>query len=395
MFGYIGEHVGFYATLTDNNATEPLAEPEYFNQEQGAVWKTGSQGGIDFSEMRGGMTASVKWGSLGLMNDRIMWGDHYHGSNILSGKAPAFPYVQLHLNPARWFDFNYIHGWLNSGIVDSTRSHMDGDIYREVYYNKYIAANLFTFIPWRGLNISFGNSIIYSDVGVQPLYLIPFLFYNAVDAVRTGYVDYAGSNSQLFFNISSRNVRHLHLYVSFFVDEWKTKRLTDPELSNFTSLKTGFRLDGFPVANLALTGEYTRTMPMTYDHYISTTTFRSNDYCLGHYLRENSQEFYIGLDYKPLRGLLISASWTLAQHGTDVPYRVDAGYNVAAVPFLSPVTWENNEVALSARYEYTSGGFFFARYVFSSRTGEDQNPYEPAEMRGRTNNFQAGINLGF
>ncbi len=393
MFGYIGKNFGFYANLRDNNASAPMAKPEYFTLEQGAVYKYMDNGSVDYSEMRGGIVASVSWGSIGVLNDRMVWGDNYHGANILSGKAPAFPYIQLHLNPAKWFDFNYMHGWLNSNVIDSSRSYYTGDIYRLVYRNKFIAANMFTFIPWRGLNLSFGNSIIYSDIGVNPLYLIPFLFYNSADASKSNYVDYAGSNSQLFFNFSSRQIRHLHLFISFFIDEWKMSRVMNKDQHNFTSLKAGFRLSDFPVRNLSFTAEFTRTMPMTYDHYIPTTTFASGNYVLGNYLRENSQEIYAAISWKPLRGVLINASYTMAEHGDDVPYRIDAGYAVDEVPFMKNKTWQNHAFGISARYEFVNNGYFFVEYLNSNRQGEER--FQPAVMMGTTNTFLTGINIGF
>ncbi|MCX6306294.1 MAG: hypothetical protein NT040_15120 [Bacteroidetes bacterium] len=393
MFGYIGKNFGFYANLRDNNASSAPAEPKYFTLEQGAVYKPGSKKGVDFSEMRGGMVASVSWGSVGIINDRMEWGDNYHGANILSGKAPAFPYIQLHLNPVKWFDFNYIHGWLNSNVIDSSRSYYSGDIYRQIYRNKYIAANMFTFIPWRGLNLSFGNSIIYSDISVNPVYLIPFLFYNSVDATKNNYVDYAGSNSQLFFNFSSRQIRHLNLFISLYIDEWKMSRMMKKDQHNFTSLKAGFRLSDFPLQNVSFTAEYTRTQPMTYDHYLPTTTFASNDYALGNYLRENSQEIYLAISFHPLRGLLINSSYTIARHGDDFPYRIDAGYVNDQVPFLKNITWQNHSFELSARYEFVSNGYFFVRYLNSDREGDTR--YQPAVMNGRTNTLMTGINFGF
>ena len=393
MFGYVGKNFGFYANIRDNDESTPLAKPVYFTQVQGQVYKNMEKGAVNYSEMRGGIIASVNWGSIGIMNDRVVWGDNYHGANILSGKAPAFPYIQLHLNPAKWFDFNYMHGWLNSNIIDSSRSYYIDGVYRQTIRNKYIAANMFTFIPWRGLNLSFGNSIIYSDININALYFIPFLFYNAVDASRTNYVDYAGSNSQMFFNISSRQIRHLHLFVSLYIDEWKTSRVMDKTKNNFTSLKAGFRLSDFPVQNLSLTAEYTRTMPMTYDHYIATTTFASNDYVLGNYLRENSQEIYIALAWRPLRGVLINTSYTLAQHGDEFRYRNNAGYTVDGIPFLKNKTWQNSAFELSARYEFVNNGYFFVQYLNGEQQGDVR--YNPAFMRGKTNTLLCGVNVGF
>ncbi len=393
MFGYIGKNFGFYANLRDNDASTAMAKPAYFTLEQGQVYKNMGNGRVNYSEMRGGIVASVSWGSIGIVNDRVAWGDNYHGANILSGKAPAFPSIQLHLNPARWFDFNYMHGWLNSNVVDSSRSYMVDGVYRTVFRNKYIAANMFTFIPWRGLNISFGNSIIYSDVNVNPLYLIPFLFYNAVDASKNNYNNDGGSNSQMFFNISSRQIRHLQLYMSLFIDELKASRITDPDLLNFTSWKAGFALSGYPIRNLTFMAEWTKTNPMTYKHYIATTTYASNDYCMGHYLRDNSMEVYLALQCKPIRGLTLKASGTLAQHGTDLPYSYDKEYIIDGVPFFGEKVWENLELAIMARYEYINNAFFFLEYSRASHAGDIQ--YNPAFLHGTTDNFMVGLNLGF
>jgi len=393
MFGYIGKNFGFYANLRDNDASTAMAKPAYFTLEQGQVYKNMGNGRVNYSEMRGGIVASVSWGSIGIVNDRVMWGDNYHGANILSGKAPAFPSIQLHLNPAKWFDFSYMHGWLNSNVVDSSRSYTVDGVYRTVFRNKYIAANMFTFIPWRGLNISFGNSIIYTDVSVNPLYLIPFLFYNAVDASKNNYSNDGGSNSQMFFNISSRQIRHLNLFVSLFIDELKASRITDPALLNFTSWKAGLALSGYPIRNLTFMAEWTKTNPMTYKHYIATTTYASNDYCLGHYLRDNSMEIYLALQWKPIRGLTLKASGTLAQHGTDLPYSYDKDYQVDGVPFLGEKVWENQELAIMARYEYINNAFFFLEYSRASHAGDVQ--YNPAFLHGTTDNFTIGLNLGF
>ncbi|MBE0646697.1 MAG: hypothetical protein IH596_02815 [Bacteroidales bacterium] len=393
MFGYIGKNFGFYANLRDNNESVGLEYPEYFTLRGGHVYKGNPNGGVDYFEMKGGVTVSWNWGSVGLLNDRFTWGNNYHGANILSEKAPPYPYLYLHLKPVKWLEFSYMHGWLNSNVIDSSRSYYSGDVYRVVYRNKYIAANMFTVTPWKRLNISFGNSIIYSDINVNPLYLIPFMFFNAVDATKNSYNNNGGSNSQLFFDISSRQIRHLHLYVTLFIDELKMSRVTDPDLQNFTSWKAGFKVSDFPLSNLSFTFEWTKTNPMTYKHYISTTSFASNNYNMGNYLRDNSREYYFALAYKPIRGLFVQASYTLAAHGDDYPYDYSSPIPVDQVPFIKNKTWQNSEVAVSARYEYTANGYFFLEYLNSSRMGDVR--YQPGFMHGKTNTIVAGVNVGF
>ena len=393
VFGYIGRNFGFYVSLRDNEESVSMAKPEYFTLNQGQVYKNKPGGGVYFSEMRGGITVAWNWGSFGLMNDRFEWGNNYHGANILSGKAPAFPYIQLHIKPVKWLDFNYIHGWLNSNVIDSSRSYLTAnDDYRVVYRNKYIATNMFTITPFKQLNISFGNSIIYSDINVNPYYLIPFMFFNALDGTRVGYTDAASSNSQLFFDISSRQIRHLHLYVTLFIDELKMSRVTDPDLHNFTSWKAGFRLSDLPWRNLFFTFEWTKTNPGTYQHYIPATTYASNDYWMGHYLRDNSFEYYFALGYKPIRGLTLEASYALAAHGDDFTYD-HKGPSIVTQPYMKNKTWQNSEVAVRARYEYTANAYFFLEYLNTARTGDVR--YQPVFMHGKTNTIVAGVNVGF
>ena len=391
MFGYIGKNFGFYASLRDNNESVGLEYPEYFTFRQGQIYKPGSKSGVDFSEMKGGVVVSWNWGSFGLVKDRIMWGNNYHGANILSGKAPSFPYILLHLRPAKWIDFTYIHGWLNSNVIDSSRSYFEGNSYRVVYRNKYIAANMFTLIPWRGLNVSFGNSIVYSDVNIQPAFLIPFMFFNSIDATNSDLNNDAGQNSQIFFDISSRQIRHLHLWVTLFIDELKVSRVFSQDALNWTSWKAGFRVNDFPLQNVSFTVEWTKTNPITYKHYIQTTTFSSSDYCMGNYLRDNSQEIYLALAFKPLRGLHLNASYTIAQHGDEYPD--NRSYDYTTLRFIKNKTWQNSEVAVSARYEYTANGYFFLEYLNSAREGDVV--YQPGFMHGKTNTIVAGVNIGF
>jgi len=392
-FIYIGKYFGGYASLRDNYATKLLSQPEYFTQETGGVYKINEGGRIggDWSEMRGGLNVSWKWGSFGIMKDFFVWGNNYHGSNILSGHAPSFPYIQLHLKPAKWFEFNYIHGWLACKVIDSTESYYVDETFREVYHKKYIATNIFTLTPFKRLNISFGNSIIYSGE-INPAFLIPFMFFKSVDH-SSYFSNHAGSNAQMFFDISSRQIKHLHLYISLFIDELKMSRILNSDEHNFTSWKFGFRLSDFPVQNLAFTGEYTMTQPGTYQHFISTTSYTSNRYNMGHYMRDNSQEIYAAISWKPLRGLYFITSYTVAEHGDDIIYGDVSGSDITKVPLLKNKTWQNYQFEFKARYELVSGIYFWLQYLNTNRKGDLR--FGPEIMRGKTNTFVAGVNIGF
>ncbi len=322
-YGNIGKHWGVYSSLRDNHESELFDLPTYLNQQTGGSIKLDDKGsGGDYEEIKGGITYSWAWGSLGLIKDNISWGNNYNGANIISTKAPSFPFLKLHINPVKWFDFNYIHGWLTSLVVDSLQSYKYNYGTRIVYYPKYFAANMFTLTPFKRLNISFGNSIVYSDNnGINPGYLIPFMFFDAIDHSQNGMNNYAGQNSQMFFDISSRQIKHLNLYTSVYIDEINISNMWNPQKeSNFISFKGGFSYSGFPLQNLCLIAEYTRTNPMTYQHFIPTTTYMSDGYNMGNYLRDNSQEYFFALKYKLIRGLNATLSYDFAEKGPEYPY---------------------------------------------------------------------------
>jgi hypothetical protein len=75
--GYI-QKWGFYASLRDNHEKPLLGKAEYLTKREGGHLK----GRTDWSEMQGGITYSWKWGSAGLVKDRLQWGNNYNGANI-------------------------------------------------------------------------------------------------------------------------------------------------------------------------------------------------------------------------------------------------------------------------------------------------------------------------
>lgn len=401
LYGYLGKNVGFYSNVRDNNENRLMIAPDYFVQKDGAPVKNFGNKGVDYSEARGGITLDWKWGTIGLLKERVEWGLGYNGTNIQSGRIPSFPMIKFQLKPNRWFEFNYYHGWLVSDIVDSAQTYQTNRTTRIVYFKKFIAANMFTVYPIKHLNISVGNSIVYTNEngsGPMAVYLIPFLFYKSVDLTLSSYhIDgNSSNNNQFFFNVSSRNVKHLHLYFSLFADDISIKYFYDKDLYNSFSYKVGFRLSNILNKNIALTGEYTMTNPYVYQHQIETQNYTSKWYNMGHYLRDNSQEFYVSINYIPIRGLAFGMSLSVAQHGDD--YNInDPGTEPHSDPILKNIIWQNQQFQFSTRYEIASNTYLFANFNAQNITGQQDKieKYTPEYYWGKTNTITAGLNIGF
>ncbi len=404
---YIGGNWSVYASLRDNyQSGQRLAQPTWLTQEQGGVYKgqTGGGGGGEFSEMRGGITYQWNWGTLGFIKDHVQWGDHQNGSNILSGRTPSFPMIKLHMSPARWIELNYFHGWLVSEAIDSVNSYFhENGFPRTTHRRSYIAANMFTIKPFERLHLSFGNSIVYGDMDVQPGYLIPFFFYKSV--VHTIHRGTSYQNSAMYINVSSRQIRHLHLYATYFVDEFSIRRVTDPERHNFTGFKGGFSLTDWPLRNVFVGAEYTFTNPITYLHDQATTQFRSNRYNLGHYLEDNAEEFFAQIRIYPGSTFRLGASWTYARKGNHYEYiRGRRDPRIDQMPVLEDITWTKNQLALDATVFPLPNLRVFARYTLSDVQGYEAdgesaqyylNLFSPSYLHGKNNILELGFGMGF
>lgn len=395
--------LGIYASLRDNFVSKLFEEPTYFTQRTGAAYKKneGDRGGADFSEMRAGITYAWKWGDVGLVKDHFVWGNNYNGSNIFSGRTPSFPHLRLHLNPVKWLDFNYVHGWLVSEVIDSAASYIDNGYRRWVYKPKYMAANMITITPFKRLNISLGNSIIYNDLGgVHAAYLIPVAFFKSMDHTVSHGIE--NQNSQMYIDVSSRQIKNLHLYGSLFVDEFSITRLRVKEEHNFLSWKGGFVVYNLPLKNSHFHFEFTQTTPLTFKHRINGTTFESNKYNLGHYLRDNSREVFLAFNYKPVPRLRTSISYTFAEHGNEYAYVRSA--MVGKYPILDSITWKSSVVSLLAEYQFVNNCYVYVGYDISNiqtfdvedKTAQEyMDLYTSAFFQGKTNTLRFGFNIGF
>lgn len=378
----------FFASLQDNHQDPLTGRPEYLTRERGGHIK----GGTDFSEMKGGIGYEWKWGDISFLKDAPVWGSGYAGTNILSGRAPSFMQVRLHLRPVKWAEMTWFHGWLNSMVVDSARSfwvtNAYGTDYREVYHTKYIAANIFTITPVKGLHLSAGNSVIYSDSRLTPYYLMPLFFYKSVDHGINSGID--NSNSQMFLDVSSRNIPYLHLYGTLFIDELSTSRFTTSDY-NFFSWKGGMRTGNFPfLPDLWLTAEGTFTYPLTYQHYVPVLTFENQGYNLGHWLRDNSRSWYLSASYRPVRGMNITLWHEWSERGPD--YQSLGGPRVG-LPYLNPVEWKNSSSGLKVVYLVTGEVQATLSVTRSNITGEES--WTAPWLYGKTTSLTAGLVWGF
>ena len=405
----IAKHLSIWGSIRDNSWSgqgvdnSKITKPGYLNNLAGVQYKEANYGG-DFSDSRGGISLYTWWGSIGVQRERIQWGDAQHCSNILSAHNPAVPMVTLQLTPCKWFQFDYFHAWLPSNVIDSTYWYAEQQTATETQReyrpaNKFMAANMFTFMPIKYVQFSFGNSIVYAERNVQAAYFIPIAFFKSLDHLLTKGLGTENQNSQAFASISVRPTDHLRLYGSFFLDEFKFARLkqSNPE-KNPVSYLVGFNWSGWPVKGLALRGEFMRSYIATYEHSIKVLDFTSNSYQMGHYMGANSQSIWLQLSYRPTRSLRLTLDYTNDTKYTAYDYiRGDIRTIISQKPF-DQIIWQNDEVKLRAVYEVFNNCYAHVDFMYSNARAKEQTDldlYSPVYLQGKKFTFTCGLSFGF
>ena len=449
----IAKHLSIWGSLRDNSWSGDWLSDKYYasdnarmqgarihygasNQQPallpmaGVQYKEANYGG-DFSDSKGGISLYSWWGSIAIQRENIRWGDAYHSSNILSGRAPAVPMVSLQLTPCKWFQFDYFHAWLTSNVLDSTYYYLENTTKDSVQVknyrpmNKFMAANMFTFTPIKQLSFSLGNSVIYAEQNIQAAYLIPIAFYKSLDHLLTKGVNTQNQNSQFFASLSVRPVEHLHLYGSFYLDEFSLKRLKrSNKENNPISYLVGFNWSGWPIKGLSLKGEFMRSYIACYTHSIDALTWQSNSYDMGHYMEDNAQSIYAELAYRPIRGMLIKMSYThdtkynsyayLRRYRTSTEDIRDGGISetLAQKPFDHAI-FRNEVLRLDGIYEVHPNMYMTLAVEYNNARGFDNqktdaiksedigdaqyylNKYMPSYYQGKNITVSASFSFGF
>ena len=405
----IAKHLSIWGSIRDNSWSgqgidgSKITKQGYLNNLPGVQYKEANYGG-DFSDSRGGISLYMWWGSIGVQRERITWGDAQHCSNILSAHNPAVPMFTIQLTPCKWFQFDYFHAWLPSNVIDSTYWYSEQQTatgtqreYRPA--NKFMAANMFTFMPCKYVQFSFGNSIVYAERNVQAAYFIPIAFYKSLDHLLTKGLHTENQNSQAFATITVRPTDHLRLYGSFFIDEFKLARLKkdNPE-HNLYSYLVGFNWSGWPVKGLALRGEFVRSNIATYEHSIKVLDYTSNSYQMGHYMGSNAQSIFVQLAYRPTRSLRLTLDYTNNTKYTAYDYiRGDIKTIISQKPF-DEVIWREDVVTFKALYEVFNNCYAHVDLTYNNARATDAevlNRYTPAYMQGKNFTFTCGLSFGF
>ena len=371
LYGYIGNSIGFSFNYRDNSETGATVDmTKHFTPVTGViVAKESSSDNIQYSEAHAILATDWSWGEVSIGKDFMEWGYGESGKLVLSDTAPSFPFIRLDLRLTSWLRFNYFHAWLNSDVVDSASSYPTyitsdpNQSTRELFINKYLASHTIIVTPVKGLDVSLGESMIYSDK-LEIGYLIPINFFKLTDHYLSSANINVGGNAQFFLGVSSRDhLKNTHLYGTWFIDEITLEGLFDKmKQRNQFGFSLGGSITDLPVDNLTAVLEYTKIYPFVYSHYIPTLLYTNASYVMGDWMGNNADRIYASLNYRFIRGLQGTIWGQYIRKG-------DAGtpeeqYSQPQPPFLFGLRTNYTYFGIDLKYEITHE--LFVRSTFQN-----------------------------
>lgn len=379
-YGYITDALGVSFDFRDNaeeganiDKTKRFTPVTGVNARSSSNILDYSENKIEYSESKGIIATDWTWGSFAIGKEFMEWGYAENGLIVLSQKAPSFPFIRLDIYPIDWLGFNYFHAWLSSDVVDSS------DIYytetgteRISFRKKFIASHTLFIRPTKGLKLSIGESIVYSD-DLEIMYLIPVMFFRLADHYLSRQKNNAGNNAQFFGAISSRNhIKNTHLYGSFFIDEITLTGLFDSfKQRNQFGFTLGASVVDLPLDNLTLTLEYSKIYPFVYNNFIKTITYENASYLLGHWMGNNDDQVYGSIKYRFLRGLEASMWARYIRKGEAG--KVDDQYEQPQPPFLFGLRTNFTYLGAMVKYEIIHELFFRIRYQYMKTSQQQED----------------------
>ena len=391
FYGYFPEGWGYSLNFRDNHETGENIDKERRNSPlPGINISKVDENGIQYSVVNAEVNYNWGIGNLSIGKYYLNLGSGRAGQLILSDKAPSFPIVRLDIKPVKWLSFIYFHGWLKSNIPDSSTYRITSVEGRESIsdISKYIASHMLSFYIVEDISLSIGESIVYSG-SVEPIYLIPVMFFRLADHYLSSSGSNTGDNAQMFADASYRiQPIKSKIYGSIFIDELSLEKVFNGENLSSLGYTIGTEFSDLLISNSSFVIEYSRLQPFVYTNSNDAQTYSSHTYQLGHWIGSNADMIYLSYNQMILRGFNLKLSAYYFRKGqTEDP---EQQYQLPYPPTLYGERRNEFNLNLTGTWQPINNLFLKAFYQYSN-INDQEIGRTPEFKLGAHNNF--GISL--
>ncbi|HIM83258.1 MAG TPA: hypothetical protein EYM55_01360 [Candidatus Marinimicrobia bacterium] len=320
-----------HSVLSEENL-DPFGHDFSSNQEPGRVSFHGSDSTwSEYDVGDGGIILFYPEGEFTVGKSNPIWGPGYTGQLLFSKKAPSFTQIGIRHKFSENWQFSSVHGWLNSNIDDSTYLDVYGPHGGLPLIRKYVAAHRMDVWIKKNFRIGFGESVIYGGRGVEPVYLIPFIFS------WSSQHDLGDSdNLQMFFDFDWAMKRLGRFYGAFYLDEWDFVDTFSDSSRSWTAYQFGAAISLPIIQNWSplLRVEYTRLSPYVYVHRSQVNSVEHHGHWLGYWSGPNSDNFFSAVEFMPRSDIWLQLYYQSSRRGEVTDETIDAQYDHQSVEFL-------------------------------------------------------------
>jgi hypothetical protein len=228
----------------------------------------------------------------------------YGNKLVLSGLGPSLDFLQFD------FDYGIVHF---TSIHGTTVGNMSSDV--EDRYSKFWVFNRLKLSLQNLFEIGIGESVVYSERGIDISYLTPIGFYKFIEHSTQD-----RDNANLYFDIQTNFIKNLEFQATFLLDENILSNLQD--LDNYKN-KTAYQLglfwyEAFTLNDLSLIVEYTKIRPYVYSHYNPKNSYTGWGVNLGHPIGPNADEIFSRFSYDVNEWMRLSFDYRYIRRGENV-----------------------------------------------------------------------------
>ncbi len=320
--GYILNNWSYSVRFFDNEETgDYLDKTKYLTRDNSVTITKEKNNSFEYDQVTANVEYRWSKGAVSINKDYLSFGSGNIGKLIFSDKAPPFTFIRFDFYPTEWLCFFYFHGFLQSNVPDSSTFRYNTVPGRTSILEvpKYIAFHSLTFTPTDEIQISIGESIVYSD-RIQPIYFIPVMFFRVADHyLGTGNASATG-NAQMFADFSYlKKSLGTKLYSSLFIDELSLNSLFKGENLSAVGFTLGVETRSIlPECKIFI--EYTRVNPFVYMNSVDAQLYSNDGFKMGHWIESNGDIVAAGLK-KYFTGNLSSElnAWYFRKGKTEDP----------------------------------------------------------------------------
>jgi len=339
--GWLGKDFAFSTRFYETQSKVPLWINNYiltrYNMPgQGSV-KGYSGDAWDYANASGYISWSPgKFFNFQFGHGKQFWGDGYR-SMILSDHSLYHPYFMI---TTTFWKIKYVNLYSQFSHPDVIDHRTSGDA---VFAKKFSTMHYLSFVPWKKLNISLFESIMWAAYdssyyrGFDFSYLNPVIFYRPVE-FNLG----SGDNAMIGINARYSPFSRLTLYGQFVFDEFKIKEMTSDAgwVGNKYAWQLGFKsFNPFGLDNLLVQGEVNLVRPYMYSHYLQVQNYSNAREPLAHPSGSNIKEAVAIVKYNYKR-LYLNVKYVWSGLGLDSS-GINYGKNIFNTPQDAPNDYGN------------------------------------------------------